>query len=226
LRRRYCNIDYLVLSSLLGFALMWLVVSYDIACQYYKKFWERMDALPDSMHLHIPRDCVWWKVPNFHLLGHGAACHCCFSFHFLRGAGKSHGETVEQNWSFSNGAAASTKRMGPGGRHGTLEDIFGFHNYERQLAMRKSSTFHQALIFGLTVVSDRVLPRRLAEAINDAKKCKLALNAFTEGLESEPGQAQQVAEWRAWVEEWEKENEHTLGAPCPFEYTETGKWNP
>jgi hypothetical protein len=138
---RYCNIDYLLLSALLGFALMWLVVSYDIACQYYKKFWERMETLPESMHLHIPRDCVWWKVPNFHLLGHGAACHCCFSFHFLRGAGKSHGETVEQNWSFSNGAAASTKRMGPGGRHGTLEDIFGFHNYERQLAMRKSSCF-------------------------------------------------------------------------------------
>jgi hypothetical protein len=74
---------------------------------------------------------------------------------------------------------------------------------------------------GLTGVSDRVLPRRLAEAINDAKKCKLALNAFTEGLESDQVQADQVAEWRAWVEVWEKENEHTIGAPCPFEYTET-----
>jgi hypothetical protein len=79
---------------------------------------------------------------------------------------------------------------------------------------------------GLTGISDRVLPRRLAEAINDAKKCKLALNAFTEGLESDQAQADQVAEWRAWVEVWEKENEHTIGAPCPFEYTETCKWCP
>ncbi|KAJ7761472.1 hypothetical protein B0H14DRAFT_3510958 [Mycena olivaceomarginata] len=198
---RYCNVDYLLLSLLLGFALLWLVVSYDIACQYYKKFWERVEELPDSMKLHIPRDCVFWKVPNFHLMGHGTPCHCCFSFHFLWGAGKSHGETVEQNWSFSNGAAASTKRMGPGGRHGTLEDIFGFHNFERQLAMH------------------RVLPRRLAEAIDEAKKCKLAHEAFTEGLMSQA--SNEVAEWRAWVEEWEKVNEHIPGEPCPFEYTET-----
>jgi hypothetical protein len=55
------------------------------------------------------------------------------------GAGTSHGEGVEQNWSFSNGAAASTKLMGPGSRHATLEDIFGFHNYDRQLVMRTHS---------------------------------------------------------------------------------------
>jgi hypothetical protein len=124
-----------LLSSLLGFALLWLIVSYDIAWQYYKKFWERVEELPDSMKLHILRDCMYWKVPNFHLMGHGTPCHCCFSFHFLWGAGKSYGETVEQNWSFSNRAAASTKCMGLGGRHGTLEDIFGFHNFERQLTM-------------------------------------------------------------------------------------------
>jgi hypothetical protein len=53
------------------------------------------------------------------------------------GAGMNHGEGVEQNWSFSNGAAASTKLMGLGSHHATLEDIFRFHNYDCQLAMRE-----------------------------------------------------------------------------------------
>jgi hypothetical protein len=59
----------------------------------------------------------------------------------------------------------------------------------------------------------------LAEAIDEAKKCKLAHEVFTEGLMSQA--SNEVAEWRAWVEEWEKVNEHIPGEPCPFEYTET-----
>jgi hypothetical protein len=48
------------------------------------------------------------------------------------------GEGVEQNWAFSNGTAGSTRLMGPGSRQATLEDVFGFHNYDHLLAMRKS----------------------------------------------------------------------------------------
>ncbi|KAF8135325.1 hypothetical protein K438DRAFT_1786899 [Mycena galopus ATCC 62051] len=82
-------------------------------------------------------------------------CRTAFSFHFMWGAGMTHGEGVEQNWSFSNGAAASTRVMGPGARQTTLEDIFGFHNYDRVLAMHC------------------VLPRRLASFRESWKSCIL-----------------------------------------------------
>lgn len=126
-----------MLSALLNFALLCIVVSYDIACQYYKNFWQRMAAMPEHLRLSIPQEDIWWMVPNFHLPPHEPPCHSPYSFHYMPGAGLTHGEGVEQNWSFSNGAAASTKLMGPGSRHATLEDVFGFHNYDRQLAMRK-----------------------------------------------------------------------------------------
>jgi hypothetical protein len=94
-----------------------------------------MSAMLESMQLKLAPSNVWWKVPNFHLLPHKPSCHSPYSFHWIWGAGMTMGEGVEQNWSFSNGAAASTRLMGPGSRHAMLEDIFGFHNYDRLLAM-------------------------------------------------------------------------------------------
>ncbi|KAJ7810465.1 hypothetical protein B0H13DRAFT_2384593 [Mycena leptocephala] len=167
---RYCNMDYLLLSALLVFAMWWIVVSYDIACQFSKNFWLRMEKMPEHMRLRILQENVW-----------------------------THGEEVEQNWAFSNGVAASTKLMGPGSRHATLEDIFGFHNSDCQLAMH------------------RILPKRLAEDIKEGAKHKTALEAFSEGLESTwPGE---VAEWRAWVVRWEA-TQHTTPEDSPFEYKE------
>ncbi|KAJ7042742.1 hypothetical protein C8F04DRAFT_1251560 [Mycena alexandri] len=196
---RFCNLDFLLLPALLWFALWYVVVSYDIACQYGTHFWERMQQLPESMRLKIAEENLWWKVPNFHLPPHKWPCHSPYSFHYMYGAGMSHAEGVEQNWSFSNGVAASTKLMGPGSRHATLEDIFGFHNYDRQLAMH------------------RVLPKRLAINIKEGGKHRSALAAFTEGLDST--RPEEVAEWQEWVGRWEAK-QHTDPKESPFEYKE------
>ncbi|KAJ7285548.1 hypothetical protein C8J57DRAFT_1215958 [Mycena rebaudengoi] len=120
---RQCNVDFIFLTSVLNFAMMYIILSYDIACQYGKKFWERMELMPTSMHLNIPHENLWWKVLNFHLPPHKWFCHSPYSFHFMWGTGMTHGEGVEQNWAFSNGAAASMKLMGPSSRQVTLEDI-------------------------------------------------------------------------------------------------------
>ncbi|KAF8129675.1 hypothetical protein K438DRAFT_2136108 [Mycena galopus ATCC 62051] len=164
-RERYCNLDFLLLSTLVGFLLMWLVTSYNIACQYGVGFWDRMLQFPDCMQLKISDANVRWKG-------------------------------VEQNWLFSNGAAASTRLMGPGSRHATLEDVLGFHNYKHQLAMRRWFL------------------------LREANKHKVALDAFTEGLES-TGSSEGVAEWQKAVEKWE-EIPHRLGEKmdCPFTYKE------
>ncbi|KAJ7895595.1 hypothetical protein B0H14DRAFT_2275472, partial [Mycena olivaceomarginata] len=125
----YCNMDFILFSSILNYIVFYLILSYDIACQYGKNFWTHMQLLPEAMHLTIDHSRVWFKVPNFHLPPHKPPCHSAFSFHYMWGAGRTHGETVEQNWEFTNGAAASTKMMGPGTWFATLEDLFGFHNW-------------------------------------------------------------------------------------------------
>ncbi|KAJ7456319.1 hypothetical protein B0H11DRAFT_1925843 [Mycena galericulata] len=196
---RYCNMDFLLFSALLAIQLLWIIVSYDIACQYAIHFWERMAEMPESMRLKVPPANVWWKVPNFHLPAHKKLCHSPYSFHWMWGAGMTHGEGVEQNWSFSNGAAASTRLMGPGSRQATLEDVFAFHNYDRVLAMH------------------RVLPKRLAVSIKEGTKHQAAFDAFTKGLEAL--RPDEVAEWRDWVARWESK-QHTNNSDSPFELAE------
>jgi hypothetical protein len=131
--------DFLLFASLLGFLLAYLTVSYDIACQFSKHVWTRMEALPQKYHLNIDTANVRWMIPNFHLPGHKIGCHSPFSFHWLWGAGLTHGETVEQNWEFLNGAAGSTKLMGVGARQTALEGLLGFHNWRRLIAHRTCS---------------------------------------------------------------------------------------
>ncbi|KAJ6484517.1 hypothetical protein C8R47DRAFT_1073122 [Mycena vitilis] len=196
---RQCNMDFLLLGSVMACYLLCLIVSYDIACQYSINFWARMLKLPEPMRLRIPRSLLWWKVPNFHLPPHKPWCHSPYSFHWMYGAGMTHGEGVEQNWAGSNGAAPSTRLMGPGSRHATLEDIFGFHNYERMLAMH------------------RILPNRLATNMKEGSKHQSAFDAFSSGLEEV--RPDQVAEWRALVDLWESE-QHTTSASSPFELVE------
>ncbi|KAJ7121219.1 hypothetical protein C8R46DRAFT_929142 [Mycena filopes] len=145
---RYCNMDFMFFSAVLGFVLTYLVLSYDIACQFSKNVWKRMAALPEKFHLNIDPANIRWMVPNFHLPPHKVGCHSAFSFHWLWGAGRTHGETIEQNWEFVNGIAASTKLMGPGARHTALEGLFSFHNFRRLVAHRTCSSLIAALAWG------------------------------------------------------------------------------
>ncbi|KAJ7121769.1 hypothetical protein C8R43DRAFT_1136456 [Mycena crocata] len=197
LGERNCNMDFLLVSVLMTFTLLCVVVSYDIACQYAINFWDRMSKFPEPMRLtHLAPSNVWWKVPNFHLPAHKKPCHSPYSFHWMWGAGMTHGEGVEQNWAFSNGAAASTRLMGPGARVAALEDVFGFHNYDRQLAMH------------------RILAKRIAVNIKEGLRHRAVFEAFNSGLTAL--RPNEVAEWRAWVIRWEATQHHDA-KDSPFE---------
>lgn len=198
---RYCNMDFILFSSILNAIFLYLILSYDIACQYGKRFWERMAHLPAFMHIDRKIVDVWFKVPNFHILGHKWPCHSPFSFHWMWGAGMTVGEDVEQNWDFTNGAAGSTKMMGPGGRHAFLEGLFAFHNWMRTVSYRK------------------VFAQRMAQDLKEARRHRVAFEAFTEVLEGEKPEL--VAKWRGWVKDWESE-QHTDGHSSPFEVARPG----
>ncbi|KAJ7055405.1 hypothetical protein C8F01DRAFT_1258577 [Mycena amicta] len=50
LGERQCNMDFILVSALLNIIIFYLILSYDIVCQYGKNFWTRMPLLPDAMH--------------------------------------------------------------------------------------------------------------------------------------------------------------------------------
>ncbi|KAJ7435889.1 hypothetical protein B0H11DRAFT_1755463 [Mycena galericulata] len=199
LGERYCNMDFILFSALLNTIIFYLILSYDVVCQYSKNIWSRMDGLPKELHLPIDRARVWFKIPNFRIPGHKKSCHSPYSFHYMWGAGRTHGETVEQNWEFTNGAAASTKMMGVGSRHSTLEDLFGFHNWRRLVAWRG------------------IFTRRMAENVKEGQIHRDAFEAFDVALRA--AAPDMVAGWEAWVAEWEA-RQHTDGTESPFEVKE------
>ncbi|KAJ7216212.1 hypothetical protein C8J57DRAFT_1440543 [Mycena rebaudengoi] len=172
---QFCNMDFILFSSLRDFEILYLMLTYDIACQYYKKFWDRMRTLPEYLHLNIPEANVFFKIPNFHIGGHKSACYAPYSLHFTFGAGQ-------------------TKEMGPGSWQDTLDDILGANNYP-----------------------DRILQKRMVEAIKEAVRQREAFLAFDVGLET--AQPEITAQWAEVEAAWQADNSR----PCPYETKKVGK---
>ena len=113
------------------------IVSYDIACQWSKNLWTHTLELPER--LRVPHTTVDFEfaIPKFHYAAHGDggeegdARHVPYSFNYIYGAGRREGEGPERLWSESNGAAPSTKEMGPGARQDSLTNHFDHTNWLR-----------------------------------------------------------------------------------------------
>ena len=131
----FCNMTYVLASALAHEQVQHVVYSYDIACVFDKNLRERISTLPDHLQQRIADLVFSFFVPNFHLPAHRAPCHAPYSFHFGPGVGRTHGETVEENWFTMNKAAAQTKQMGPGTRQLTLEDHAGCHDHESSVSL-------------------------------------------------------------------------------------------
>ena len=129
----YINTDYIIASVLKDVTVPDVVISYDIACKWsihhLKRFFKNH---PD---LNVDDFQFSYLIPKFHLPGHGASCQTEYSFNFARGVGRTHGETVEQGWAHINLTALSTREMGPGSRHLTLDDSWNWWNWKKILGM-------------------------------------------------------------------------------------------
>lgn len=126
-----CNMDYIVLKVATREQCELLGISYDIACAWYKNFLPRMKKnYPGTMWISDDT-VIAYLIPKFHLPPHGSKCQTLFSFNFNRGMGRTHGETVEQEWSSINGAVPSTREMGSGARHAALDDHWGGWNWAK-----------------------------------------------------------------------------------------------
>lgn len=70
-------------------------------------------------------------VPQMHIEVHQDDCKIKYALNFMKGAGLSHGETVEHPWAENNQAGPMTREMNPGTRHDTLDDLHGFWNWQK-----------------------------------------------------------------------------------------------
>ncbi|KAF9472815.1 hypothetical protein BDN70DRAFT_818108 [Pholiota conissans] len=147
---RYANMDYIFASAVCSSTVSSIDVSYDIACQWFKHLFDRIQGLPSELRLD-PSIETRPLIPKFHEPAHDEKNHEQFSFNFAVGVGKSDGEVPERVWAGHNGLGGSTKTQGPGSRQDVLDDHFGFWNWQKYCNMGAFSLF----IFASSVEAHR-----------------------------------------------------------------------
>ncbi|KAI0757483.1 hypothetical protein C8Q80DRAFT_1092841, partial [Daedaleopsis nitida] len=133
--RSFANMDYLVFSTVLGVILA-LLFSYDIVCQWCKKFFTRMQEnfLP-AMQINLQRvPEIRFAIPKHHYRVHGGEPHSQWSLNYLPRVGRTYGEGIEVHWSHINPLAKSTREMSPGMRHEVYNDHWGAWNWQKTIS--------------------------------------------------------------------------------------------
>ncbi|KAF7317934.1 CxC2 domain-containing protein [Mycena kentingensis (nom. inval.)] len=97
---RYANMDWVFFSLLQHISpLLWLIVSYDIVCQWTKKLQERVKSLAPHIRINVVFALLRFVIPKLHILGHVFRCRLLFSLLLLRGGAQTDGEGIERPWS-------------------------------------------------------------------------------------------------------------------------------
>ncbi|KAK7057356.1 CxC2 domain-containing protein [Favolaschia claudopus] len=208
---RYANMDYVFASFL-----RWLdarlrkIVSYDIVCQWFKKLAERLKHLPPLVRIHIIMEIYRFVIPKMHIHAHLLLCQLKFSLNYTPGAGQTDGEGIERPWSNVEtlarglpnsllinvgGVATSTREMGPGSRHDTLDDHFAFWNWWKLV----------------TIVA--LIRKRLDNAKREGEVQEDSFKTFT------AEQIERVPVWEKMVEAFEHD---PANSPNPYEVKTSG----
>jgi len=90
--------DYLFFTGVRGTGVTSLVISYNIACQWHKNLWTRMETYPEPMHLDLDNCHTTFVVPKFHLPAHIEKCQTAFSLNLELGVGRTDGEAPERGY--------------------------------------------------------------------------------------------------------------------------------
>ncbi|TFK67072.1 hypothetical protein BDN72DRAFT_879900 [Pluteus cervinus] len=187
---RYVNMDFIFFSSLCLTTFGLLIVSYDIACQWFKNLWARMNKYPDVLWISNDQQAATrFFVPKFHLPAHVGSCQTAFSFNLNHSVGRTDGEAPERGWSHLNPLSTSTAEMGPGSRRDTLEDHFGDWNWRKTKSI--GTSLHKKL---------QLARKQMTESKNNYDILELGLPPDI------------VTRWKAEVELWEDDHQH----PNPY----------
>ncbi|KAH9476591.1 hypothetical protein JR316_0010503 [Psilocybe cubensis] len=132
---RYANMDYIFAWFLRLVAVRLVLVSYDIACQWFINLLRRMQS-DWPQHIQPPANITLLPaIPKLHEPMHNQSNHQMYSLNFIPGVGQTDGECPERVWAPHNSLANATKTQGPGSRQDTLDDHFGFWNWQKYTSM-------------------------------------------------------------------------------------------
>ncbi|KLO04830.1 hypothetical protein SCHPADRAFT_840165, partial [Schizopora paradoxa] len=81
---KYSNMDYVFASSVSSTSGKRMVISYDIACQWYINFKTRCIGLPEAIKFDPIGRQVDYVIPKFHIAAHGSKCQSKFSLNYRR----------------------------------------------------------------------------------------------------------------------------------------------
>ncbi|KAF8890594.1 hypothetical protein CPB85DRAFT_1257906 [Mucidula mucida] len=135
----YKNTDFVLYTVLSRMGLKEITVTYDIACQYKKHFFERIKALPPALQDimgELPN--IQWALPVWHGNVHEVKCEASESLKFKVGVGKTDGEGIERVWAVLNPFSYMTKEQLPGARHDNIEDKINYHNFTKNINLGKT----------------------------------------------------------------------------------------
>ena len=127
--------DFIFCAGTAGVRVRQILISYNIVCQWRIYFFDRLSGLPPEIRFSLPPDSIQYGVPKFHLPPHEHRCQAPHSMNYKPGAGETDGESIERNWASLNGVAGSTREMGPGSRHDTIDDHCGHSNWRKTVTL-------------------------------------------------------------------------------------------
>ncbi|KAJ7435097.1 hypothetical protein B0H11DRAFT_1937910 [Mycena galericulata] len=196
---RYANMDY-IFGSLLRHhdPLLFKTISYDIVCQWWKELMKRMASLPENVRMMLILPMIIFAIPKMHIQAHTLACRILYSLNYIPGSGRTDGEGIERPWANIGGIASSTRIMGPGARHDTVDDHWGHWNWQK--IVRLAEALHRKL--------------------NNAKKEQIVQTEAFEAFSQQ--QSSRVPEWKKMVEVFEAETSKPNPQPNPYETVVVG----
>lgn len=180
--KSYANMDYLFASAIQTYALPVILISYDIACQWFKNLDRRMaEHWPSNLHVP-PTTKLIPAIPKLHEPMHEAVNHQVYSLNYIPGVGQSDLECPERVWSAHNAIGNATKSQGPGSRQDVLDDHFSFWNWQKYVGL------------------GRTLMRKYRSAVAERNIQVEGHRGLTASLDKEV-----VEKWEAMCVEWEQD---------------------
>lgn len=135
--------DFVVFFGLIGASILSFVFSYDIVCQWSRKLEMRMGQLPQCMRIGIEQlRKAKFVLPKFHIYNHGIKCQLNYSLNFLKWSARTNGEDPERWWAHINPVSMSTREMGAGARHDTIDDHAAAWNWRKIVKFGKLLNYH------------------------------------------------------------------------------------
>lgn len=192
--------DYIFASALRHHSLkLSKVGSYDIACQWAVHLLERIKRLPPLVRLHIIFSLTF-VIPKLHIYGHKLRCQLNYSFHLHPGVGNTDGEGIERSHSFIGPMGTATREMGPGSRHDTLDDGWGYWNWLKLVSLRTFLRYSLTYTNSILIIA-HILQKRLGVAVEECRLQRESFDVFT------GQQAEHVRDWKEAIVKWEATHE-------------------